>query len=681
MRLWRFFLLVVIGLVPHLGQTQGLLWSQRLDIDETTMTRASNGDIYTAGILYQPSVIPVVSCYSASGVLKSRTIGGSWAVPSAKVVSARMFGSTLYFVVSFGTSFSRIFKFNTDTQNLTSTLLQSAGSEQIVSGLSVTLGNYCVVGRRLSDNAGVIQVRSQSDDSILREVTTTHSLSTTFTTSGFHFAIGTYSSSGQYRVVVHRVSSTANTSRSALAPAVSSNFLTTPLKGVMTSNGVLYLVSNYYNGVTTFNLFVIPFLTATLAFANSWEESASQTESYVRAYSALGSSGLFLAMHNRYIGIGNDGSLVFESSYPNFASTFVTTGAAVTDDFGNAVCLLGTTGESWLYRFSPSGLLLNSTTMGVTPATIGEARIDSAGVVRFLYEGSYQLSDWRLGAVSQASLNLPGSYTVGGAQRVGTISIGGPAPAGGATFDLFSNNVAAVVPPTVTIPTGQTSVNFTITTSAVAANTKPTINARYDGIVLQSNFDLAAPLIQQVMATPQSQYGGVNITGSVTLTGPAPAGGKTVTLTSSNTSRVTVPASVVVPAGAASANFSISTSPTLVNASSVITATTGAVSRTVFVAVVAPVFQSATLASNSIKGGTSTTMTLTIGTPAPSGYTITLVSGASSFVQLPSSFAVPAGNTTVNVPVLTSPVTSTVAISLVAYRGPYIKTMTLTLTP
>jgi hypothetical protein len=30
---------------------------------------------------------------------------------------------------------------------------------------------------------------------------------------------------------------------------------------------------------------------------------------------------------------------------------------------------------------------------------------------------------------------------------------------------------------------------------------------------------------------------------------------------------------------------------------------------------------------------------------------------------------------------LTSPVTSTIAVTLVAYRGPYIKVMTLTLTP
>jgi hypothetical protein len=325
--------------------------------------------------------------------------------------------------------------------------------------------------------------------------------------------------------------------------------------------------------------------------------------------------------------------------------------------------------------------MLNSTTFGLTPNRLGDAKIDSAGVVRFLYEGSFWVSDWWLGTITQASLNLPGSYTVGGAQRVGTISIGGPAPVGGATFELFSNNTAAVVPTSVTIPAGQSSVNFTITTTAVAANAKPTINARYNGIVLQSNFDLAAPLIQNVTATPQSQYGGVNIAGTVQLTGPAPSGGKVVTLTSSNTARATVPANVTVPAGATSANFTITTIPTLVNASSVVTATTGAVSKTRFIAIVAPVLQSATLTNTSIKGGQSTTMVVSLGTAAPTGYTVTLLSGAPSLVQLPSSYAVPAGTTTVNVPVLTSPVTSTIAVTLVAYRGPYIKVMTLTLTP
>lgn len=280
-----------------------------------------------------------------------------------------------------------------------------------------------------------------------------------------------------------------------------------------------------------------------------------------------------------------------------------------------------------------------------------------------------------------AGLSISGPFTIGGSPATGTVTLDQPAPAGGATFLLYSNNAAAVVPTSVTIPAGQASANFTITTTAVATNVKPTINARYDGLNLQTNFDLAAPLIQSVNASPQVQYGGLAGTGTVTLTGPAPTGGKVVSLTSSNTSRVTVPASINVPAGQASASFAITRIPTLVNASSVISATTGAVTKTVFVAVNAPIFLTATLGQTTLKGGQSTTMTLTINAPAPSGYTVTLVSGAPSLVTLPSSFAIPQNATTVNVPVSTSAVTSTIAITLVAYRGPYVRVMSLTLTP
>lgn len=681
MRFWHVLLVVTLSLLASGGWTQGLQWNQPLDKDRATMTRASNGDIYVAGLAITPEIVPIVSCYSAAGVLKFRFVSGNiYFASSAKIHSARLFGSNLYFVVVFGDQFSRVFKFDIDAQTLTSSLPQSAGSMLILSDFSLTLGNYCLVGRRVSDDANIIQVRSQTDNSLQREVVSSYSLSEVFTRQTYHYVIGTYNNSGQYRVVVYQVSASSGTSRTAIAPNISSNFLTTPLKGVLTSAGTLFLMSNYYNGVSTFNLFVIPFNTSTLTFANSWEESAAATESYLNTCTALGSDSVFLALHDRHLGISNTGSLVFELPH-NYNPGVATLGTAVTDAEGNAACLLTWSSGSWLYRINPAGQLLNRTPIATVPGALGEAVIDSAGVVRFLYQLNSVASDWYLAAATQASLHLPGPYTIGGNNLVGTINLGGPAPTGGATFELFSNNSAATVPTTMTIPEGQTSANFTITTTPVAANAKPTINARYNGLVLQSNFDLAAPLIQNVTATPQSQYGGVNIAGNVQLTGPAPTGGKTVSLTSSNPARATIPASVSVPAGATSVGFTITTFPTLVNASSVITATTGTVSKTRFIAIVAPVLQTATLASTSIQGGASTTITVTLGSPAPTGYTVTLLSGAPSLVQLPSSYSVPAGATTVNVPVLSSPVTSTIPITLVAYRGPYIKVMTLTLTP
>src|SRR6266850_471996 len=69
----------------------------------------------------------------------------------------------------------------------------------------------------------------------------------------------------------------------------------------------------------------------------------------------------------------------------------------------------------------------------------------------------------------------------------------------------------------------------------------------------------ATPVISALAVSPASLTGGASATGTVTLNGPAPAGGAQVTLSSSSPA-ATVPASVTVPSGATSASFSVTTS-------------------------------------------------------------------------------------------------------------------------
>jgi hypothetical protein len=67
-----------------------------------------------------------------------------------------------------------------------------------------------------------------------------------------------------------------------------------------------------------------------------------------------------------------------------------------------------------------------------------------------------------------------------------------------------------------------------------------------------------APALSAVSASPNPVAGGSSSTGTVTLTAAAPAGGITVAL-SSTSGAFTPPASVLVPAGNTSANFTITT--------------------------------------------------------------------------------------------------------------------------
>ena len=73
------------------------------------------------------------------------------------------------------------------------------------------------------------------------------------------------------------------------------------------------------------------------------------------------------------------------------------------------------------------------------------------------------------------------SSVVGGVQSsTGTVTLSGPAPAGGAQVTLSSSNGAANVAASVTVPAGSSSATFTVNTSVVMVSTSATISASYN---------------------------------------------------------------------------------------------------------------------------------------------------------------------------------------------------------
>lgn len=85
------------------------------------------------------------------------------------------------------------------------------------------------------------------------------------------------------------------------------------------------------------------------------------------------------------------------------------------------------------------------------------------------------------GAPALSSLMLNPSSVNGGSTSTGTVTLGGPAPSGGAVIYLSSNMAAATVPATVTVTGGATSATFTVNTSSVSASTSVMITASYAG--------------------------------------------------------------------------------------------------------------------------------------------------------------------------------------------------------
>jgi hypothetical protein len=94
-----------------------------------------------------------------------------------------------------------------------------------------------------------------------------------------------------------------------------------------------------------------------------------------------------------------------------------------------------------------------------------------------------------------------------------------------------------------------------------------------------------SPTLSSVTVNPPSVNGGSSSTGTVMLSGAAPYGGATVSLSSNNMSAATVPASVTVPAGAASATFTVNTSTVTSSTSVTISASYSGATKTAMLTV------------------------------------------------------------------------------------------------
>ncbi len=189
-------------------------------------------------------------------------------------------------------------------------------------------------------------------------------------------------------------------------------------------------------------------------------------------------------------------------------------------------------------------------------------------------------------SVSLSSLSLNPTNVTGGNSSTGTVTLGGPAPSGGAQVALSSSDTSvATVPSSVTVAAGATSATFSVSTSTVTASTTVTISASYAGVTKTASLTVnpvppPPPTLSSLTLNPSTVVGGVqSSTGKVTLSAPAPAAGETIIL-SSNSGAASVPSSVFVPAGASSATFTVNTSIVLISTSAAISASYNGTTKT-----------------------------------------------------------------------------------------------------
>ena len=159
---------------------------------------------------------------------------------------------------------------------------------------------------------------------------------------------------------------------------------------------------------------------------------------------------------------------------------------------------------------------------------------------------------------SLKSISISPNAVNGGAQPVATVLLNGVAPSGGAAVNFTSSSPAVLAPAVGTAPAGSVQVGVALPTTTVTATTTAIITATWNGVSVQAPLTL----------TPQGQPASITLSQSsiiggtsafVTVTTAAPATSDQIFQVASSSPSITVPSSLLMPAGTTSARFNIQT--------------------------------------------------------------------------------------------------------------------------
>ncbi len=185
-----------------------------------------------------------------------------------------------------------------------------------------------------------------------------------------------------------------------------------------------------------------------------------------------------------------------------------------------------------------------------------------------------QINASLLGVTRPASLTInppkllrvtfnPGTIA-GLSTTTGTVELDGPAPADTVVnLSIVGSPAGYTIPATVTIPANATSQTFTVGTAFEATTRIRTVSAEIrNGLVvvdgpITGTFTVQALSVTNFVLSPASIPSGGTATGTITMNQPAPVGGAIVTVSSSDPTLATVPATVTVPQGQTTVTFPI----------------------------------------------------------------------------------------------------------------------------
>lgn len=293
---------------------------------------------------------------------------------------------------------------------------------------------------------------------------------------------------------------------------------------------------------------------------------------------------------------------------------WVNTAGIITVNFQPNLILPGTGSQMSIYEVTLTGDVTSNTFASLTPGIIiFEIHQDSVGNHNWIWpaivQGGEQISLAPFSVSTQQFLY----------DGVAVRALGGGGGSGGGGIQSINNDFT---PAQQIIGAGTVTVSTTngVTTIAVGSG----------GPVTASSLTF----------NPSTVIGGNPSTGTVFLTGPAPAGGALVGLTNSEAILIDIPTSVTVPAGASSATFPVITVPVGSDTAVNVTATYGGmgVGATITLAPASSgALVSITLNPTTVQGGNPSTATVTLSSnTGPQGALVSLSSSDTSVAQVPT---------------------------------------------
>ena len=266
------------------------------------------------------------------------------------------------------------------------------------------------------------------------------------------------------------------------------------------------------------------------------------------------------------------------------------------------------------------------------------------------------------------------------------IQLSGNVPSGGVTISTSSSNQSVMpIPASVTVAAGSDQGQAEFTAGNVTTATNATFTATLGSSSMSVTITVEpvpTPTLFSMELHPAELIGGGSVTAEPDLTAPAPSGGVTVSLSSSDPALASVPSSVTIPAGSYLTNVTITTGAVTTVTDVTITATLPSGSLSSQLQLDPPeTVSSVSLSPATTSGTNGSSGEVTLGAPAPPGFTVNLQSSDPSVASVPAEASVGQGATGGGFTVTTSDVTTPTTVTITASVGSSSASATLTVDP